>query len=81
MGPPSVAPDWYSTVFGLYYSAGGFVAALGLMPVLVIAAQRSRRLLRVGESHVYALGRLLFELLVQVRSPFCELTVVLRRSG
>jgi len=56
----SLQPLWYSTIFGVYYFAGGFVASLGLLTVLAFAARRSIP----GEPwirppHFHALGRLM----------------------
>ncbi len=61
----SMTPLWYSTVFGLLYFSGGFVAALA---VIAIVARDARRVPIVAEtihpSHTGALGRLLFAFLV-----------------
>src|SRR5690606_6673297 len=56
----SLQPLWYSTIFGVYYFAGGFIASLGLLTVLAFAARRSIP----GEPwirppHFHALGRLM----------------------
>ncbi len=56
----SLTPRWYSTVFGLYYWAGGFLAAFALLVVLTRLLERSGHLGgEVAESHYHALGRLL----------------------
>jgi hypothetical protein len=60
----SLSPDFYSTMYGLYVLSGGFVAALGLLAILMLAAQRSGRLVAVNRSHWYAVGRLLFAFLI-----------------
>jgi hypothetical protein len=60
----SLSPDWYSTMFGLYYSIGGFLAAIALWTILTAAVQRTGRLAGVGRSHYYALGRLLLAFVV-----------------
>jgi hypothetical protein len=59
----SLAPAWFSTMFGIYWFAGGFLAALAL---LTIAAARARAagVLPVSPSHYYALGRLLLAFVV-----------------
>ncbi len=61
----SLAPNWYSTIFGLRYFAGGFVAALALVAVI---AWRTRTQPEVAASihpsHSGALGRLMFAFLV-----------------
>ena len=60
----SLSPDFYSTMYGLYALSGGFVAAVGLLAILVAAAQRGGWLVHVRRSHWYALGRLLFAFLI-----------------
>lgn len=60
----SLSPDFYSTMYGLYALSGGFVAAVGLIAIMVASAQRSGWLLHVQRSHWYALGRLLFAFLI-----------------
>jgi hypothetical protein len=61
----SLTPLWYSTIFGLLYFAGGFVAALSLVAVI---ARGARRVPEVAASihtgHAGALGRLVFTFLV-----------------
>lgn len=60
----ALSPDWYSTMFGLYYLSGGFIGAMALMVVLMVAAQRAGFLAEVGISHYYGLGRTLFAFLI-----------------
>jgi hypothetical protein len=60
----SLSPDWFSTMYGVYFFAGGFLGALALLTVLVAAARRAGYLARVGRAHGYALGRLLFAFVV-----------------
>ncbi|HZS37043.1 MAG TPA: hypothetical protein VFF06_09455 [Polyangia bacterium] len=60
----ALSPDFYSTMYGLYTLAGGFVAALGLLAILMYAAQRAGFLAGVRVSHWYAIGRLLFAFLI-----------------
>lgn len=55
----SLTPAWYSTMFGVYWFAGGFLAAISLVVVLVGAFQRIGMLKHVTRSHYYALGRLM----------------------
>lgn len=57
----ALEPVWYSSMFGFYVFAGGFLAALG--GVTVIAARLWRRDAAGGAltpNHFHALGRLLF---------------------
>jgi len=60
----SLSPDWYSTMFGLYYLAGGFMAALAVISLLAVLARRAGYLPEINGSHFYALGRLMFAFLV-----------------
>jgi hypothetical protein len=60
----SLSADWYSTMFGLYFLAGGFVTALAVISLLTVLAKRGGFLPRVGGSHYYALGRLMFAFLI-----------------
>jgi hypothetical protein len=60
----SLSPDFYSTMYGLYVLSGGFVAAVGLVAIMMMAAQRAGWLVEVNRSHWYAIGRLLFAFLI-----------------
>jgi hypothetical protein len=61
----SLTPLWYSTIFGLLYWSGGFVAALSLIAVI---ARHARRVPAVAEairgSHTGALGRMMLAFLI-----------------
>jgi hypothetical protein len=60
----SLSPDWYSTMYGLYVLAGGFLGSLALMVVLVAGVQRAGYLPGIKRAHYYALGRLLLSFVV-----------------
>ncbi|MEO6950837.1 MAG: hypothetical protein ABI321_03410 [Polyangia bacterium] len=60
----SLSPDFYSTMYGFYVLSGGFVAAIGLLAVMMFFGQRAGHLFAVNTSHWYAIGRLLFAFLV-----------------
>lgn len=62
----SLSPAWFSTMFGVYYFAGGFLGGLALLTILAARAWRDDALLggMVATSHFYALGRLLFGFVV-----------------
>ena len=60
----SLSPDFYSTMYGLYVLSGGFVAAIGLMALMMASAQSAGWLVAVNRSHWYAIGRLLFAFLI-----------------
>lgn len=57
----SLDPHWFSTIFGVYFFAGGFVAAVGLMTLLALSAHRKGLL--AGEAtveHFHDFGKYLF---------------------
>jgi len=56
----SLDPTWYSTVYGVYVFAGGFLAALGLIAVIARVASRAHAPLdgAVTPEHFGALGKL-----------------------
>lgn len=56
----SLDPTWYSTVYGVYVFAGGFLAALGLIAVVARTASRPGAALDgvVTPEHFGALGKL-----------------------
>ncbi len=57
----SLETTWYSTIYGIYFFAGGFVAAIALTAILTSAA-RARGVLPEGVTgeHLSAIGRLMF---------------------
>lgn len=57
----SLEPAWFSTMFGVYYFAGGFLGGLALLTVLAHAARRTGLLneTQLTRFHFHALGRLL----------------------
>lgn len=60
----SLDPTWASTMFPVYYFAGGFVASLALLTVLTWIADRAGLIAGINQSHYYALGRLLLSFVV-----------------
>jgi hypothetical protein len=61
----SLTPLWSSTIFGLLYFSGGFVAALSLIAVVACAARRVPAVaVNLHASHTGALGRMVFAFLV-----------------
>jgi hypothetical protein len=61
----SLTPLWYSTIYGLLYFSGGFVAALSLLAVVARCARRIAVVRSsIHASHTGALGRLMFAFLV-----------------
>jgi hypothetical protein len=61
----SLTPLWYSTIFGLLYFSGGFVAALSLIAVIARGARRVPAVAAsIHGSHTGALGRMMLAFLV-----------------
>ncbi|MEM1041567.1 MAG: hypothetical protein AAGI91_02965 [Bacteroidota bacterium] len=57
----SLDPHWFSTMFGIYFFAGGFLASIATVTFLALA-YRSAGMLRheVNEEHYHDLGKYLF---------------------
>ena len=55
----SLTPTWQSTMYPIYWFAGGFIGALALLTVLTSAADAAGIIRGITDSHYYALGRLL----------------------
>jgi hypothetical protein len=74
----SLAPTWYSTIYGVDYFAGGMVGALALLAVLVARARRRDELAEpIGADHFHALAKLLLTfVLFWVYIGFSQLIVV-----
>ena len=61
----SLEPEWFSTIFGVYFFAGGFVAFFAVMPIVITLLQASGRMvLAVTAEHFHDLGKLLFGFIV-----------------
>ncbi len=56
----SLDPAWVSSVFGVYWFAGGFVASLGLVSVVTHVSSRRWAMGLLTRFHHHALGRLVF---------------------
>lgn len=56
----SLSPAWYSTVYGIYWWAGGFVASIAL----VIIAARGAAAVEHRPPHFYAMGRMLLAFVI-----------------
>jgi hypothetical protein len=74
----SLAPTWYSTIYGVDYFAGGMVGALALLGVLVARGRWRHELPEaVGADHVHVLAKLLLTfVLFWVYIGFSQLIVV-----
>ena len=61
----SLTPEWYSTIFGLYYFSGCMVAVMGVLILAAAALQAAGRLTEaVTVEHYHDLGKLLFTFVV-----------------
>jgi hypothetical protein len=60
----SLTPDWYTTMFGVYFFAGGFVGALALLTLVAMGVERRGLLSPLKPSHYYALGRLMLAFVI-----------------
>jgi hypothetical protein len=61
----SLQPAWSSTMFGIYFFAGSFVAAIALACVmLTVTRPRASNQARLSPDHAQALGRLLFAMVI-----------------
>jgi hypothetical protein len=57
----SLDPHWYSTIFGVYFLAGAFVASFATLILAVLTLQRAGYLRQaVGIEHYHDLGKYLF---------------------
>ena len=61
----TLEPAWFSTIFGVYYFAGGFVASIALVTLLAARARRRDDMAEIiTRHHFHALGRLLFAFVI-----------------
>lgn len=90
----SLDPFWFSSIYGIYFFAGGFLAAISALTVLAYLCQRQHRIPQIRGSHFHALGRLLLAftifwayagffqaLLIKLANKPDEVTYYLRRSA
>jgi hypothetical protein len=56
----SLAPHWYSTIFGVYIFAGGFVAGIALLALVTVGLRRAGLVPGLSAEHLHDLGKLLF---------------------
>jgi hypothetical protein len=61
----SLTPDWYSTIFGVYFFAGIAVAGLSILILTALCLQATGRLVNViSAEHYHDLGKLLLTFVV-----------------
>lgn len=57
----ALEPHWFSTIFGLYYFAGNFVATLSVLTLLVMSVMNTGELKGfINKEHMHDLGKLMF---------------------
>ncbi len=56
----SVDPVWYSTMFGVYFFSGSFIAALAFLIIVLMLGQRAGYFPSITTDHYHDLGKLLF---------------------
>lgn len=57
----SLAPKWYSTIYGVTFWASGNIAAFGALALIVLWVQRNGRLVHsVTEEHYHDIGKWMF---------------------
>ncbi|AKU90248.1 hypothetical protein [Vulgatibacter incomptus] len=74
----SLDPTWYSTVFGVYFWAGGFVASLAVLSLLGWSFRRLELIPEeIGRFHQWATGRLMFAFVIfWAYQGFAQLLVI-----
>jgi len=73
----SLAPHWYSTIFGVYAFAGGLVAGFALTALAAVAFQRSGLVPGITTEHFHDLGKLLFAFTVfWAYIAFCQFFLI-----
>jgi len=56
----SLAPHWYSTIFGVYVFAGGLVGGFAFVALSAVVLQRAGLLPQLSSEHLHDLGKLMF---------------------
>ena len=60
----SLAPNWFSTIFGVYYFAGSAVSAMAFGTLLIVSLNEKNRFpVKLSPDHYYNLGTFLFAFL------------------
>lgn len=61
----SLDPHWFSTIFGVYYFAGGFLSSMALLGLILMWMQRKGCLAdSVNTEHFHDVGKLMFAFVV-----------------
>ena len=57
----ALEPHWFSTIFGVYYFAGNFVATISVLALLLMSVMQTGELKGyVSKEHLHDLGKLMF---------------------
>jgi hypothetical protein len=73
----SLSPEWFSTIYGVYFFAGGFLGALALLGVVASPASRAGLLPTVPGDSYHALGKLLLTFVMfWAYVGFCQLFII-----
>jgi hypothetical protein len=56
----SLDPHWFSTMFGVYFFAGNFVATLSMIAIFAVLLKNAGYLQDVSAEHFHDLGKLMF---------------------
>jgi hypothetical protein len=73
----SLSPEWFSTIYGVYFFAGGFLGALALLAVVSSSGFRAGLLPTVPEDSYHALGKLLLTFVMfWAYVAFCQLFII-----
>ena len=61
----SLDPHWYSTIFGVYFFAGGVVGFFALLPVVSRITQKAGRMEHmITPEHYHDMGKLIFAFVI-----------------
>ena len=61
----SLEPEWFSTIYGVYFFSGSMLGFMSLLPIVSFLLQRSGRLSNViSIDHYHDIGKLMFAFLV-----------------
>ena len=60
----STDPHWFSTMFGVYFFAGGWLGALSLITILALALKKAGMIPEVTTEHTQDMGKFMFAFVV-----------------
>lgn len=56
----SIDPHWFSTMFGVYFFAGNFVATLSIIAIFIVNLRNEGHLKGVTDEHYHDIGKFMF---------------------